>query len=183
MRITGSDGFSGPYAVGTYTITRGGAYGPTEIGDRSNDPNATGHESGPTFVGTPLCVTTIEPVTIEGVHLKSTVPGVVCIYAKAGANVTVRNCYLDAYVRNGVVAWFNSSTDSPSTITFENNYVHGGTIVVGWWGGATTLSQAHIRYNYIEDIYGRLEGTGPNGRPSTSTTCTAQILISAGTRS
>ena len=82
-------------------------------------------------------------------------------YAKAGANITVRNCYLDAYVRNGIVAWFNSSTDSPSTITFENNYVHGGTIVVGWWGGTTTLSQAHIRYNYIEDIYGRLEGTGP----------------------
>jgi hypothetical protein len=161
MRITGSDGFSGLHALGTYTIARGGTYGPAEIGDRSNHPNATGDESGPTFAGTPLYVATIEPVTIEGVHLKSTVPGVVCIYAKAGANVTVRNCYLDAYVRNGVVAWFNSSTDSPSSITFENNYVHGGTIVVGWWGGTATLSQAHIRYNHIEDIYGRLEGTGP----------------------
>jgi hypothetical protein len=68
-RITGSDGFSGPHAVGTYTIARGGTYGPAEIGDRSNDPGATGDESGPTFAGTPLRVTTIEPVTIEGVHL------------------------------------------------------------------------------------------------------------------
>ena len=73
MRITGGDGFGGPYAAGTYTIARGGAYGPTEIGYRSNDPNATGAESGPTSVGAPLCVTTIETATIEGVHLKSTV--------------------------------------------------------------------------------------------------------------
>ena len=130
MRITGSDGFSGPYALGTYTIARGGTYGPAEIGDRSNHPNATGDENGPTFAGAPLRVATIEPVTIDGVHLKSTVPGVVCIYAMAGASVTVRNCHLDAYVRNGVAAWFNSSTDSPSAITFENNHVHGGTIAV-----------------------------------------------------
>ena len=182
-RISGSDGFSGPYAVGTYTIIGGGAYGPTEIGDRSNDPDATGDESGPTFVGSPLCVTTIEPVTIKGVHLKSTVPGIVCIYTKPGANVTVRNCYLDAYVRNGVVAWFNSSTDSPSTITFENNYVHGGTIVVGWWGGATTLNQAHIRYNYIEDIYGRLEGTGPDRQAIHFHDVYGPNSISAGTKS
>jgi hypothetical protein len=160
-RIAGSEGSGRLPALGSYMITRGGTYGPAEIGDRSNHPDATGDESGPTFAGTPLHVATIEPVTIEGVHLKSTVPGVVCIYARAGANVTVRNCYLDAYVRNGIAAWFDSSTGSPSTVTFENNHVHGGTIIVGRWSGTTTLSQAHIRYNYIEDIYGRLEGAGP----------------------
>ena len=115
------------------TPSPGGAYGPTEIGYRSNDPNATCAESGPTGVGAPLCVTTIEPVTIEGVHLNRRCRASYASTPRPALTSLVRNCYLDAYVRNGIVAWFNSSTDSPSTITFENNYVHGGTIVVGWW--------------------------------------------------